>query len=47
MAGYKPDVGKTYGGTATLIDDNTLDLKGYLLSLPFIGKTSQWTRKVE
>ena len=44
---YKPTNGKTYGGTATLVNENTLDLKGYLLSLPFIGKTSTWTRKTD
>lgn len=44
---YKPTNGKTYGGTATLVNKNTLDLKGYLLSLPFIGKTSTWTRKTD
>lgn len=44
---YKPTNGKTYGGTATLVDKNTLDLKGYLLSLPFIGKTSTWKRKLD
>ena len=44
---YKPTNGKTYGGKATLINKNTLDLKGYLLSLPFIGKTSTWTRKID
>ena len=44
---YKPDAGKIYGGTATLVDKNTLSLKGYLLSLPFIGKSSTWTRKLK
>ena len=44
---YKPTNGKTYGGTATLVNENTLNLKGYLLSLPFIGKTSTWTRKID
>lgn len=44
---YKPTNGKTYGGTATLVDKNTLELEGYLISLPFIGKTSTWTRKID
>tara|TARA_B100001750_G_C15266916_1_gene475534 strand:+ start:159 stop:599 length:441 start_codon:yes stop_codon:yes gene_type:complete len=44
---YKPTNGKTYGGKATLVNKNTLELKGYLLSLPFIGKTSTWTRKLD
>ena len=34
----KPTNGKTYGGTATLVDINTLELEGYLISLPFIEK---------
>ena len=44
---YKPSNGKTYGGTATLVDPNTLELEGYLISLPFIGKTSTWKRKTD
>lgn len=44
---YKPSNGKTYGGTATLVDENTLELEGYLISIPFIGKTSTWTRKTD
>ena len=44
---YKPSNGKTYGGTATLVSKNTLELEGYLISLPFIGKTSTWTRKTD
>ena len=44
---YKPDVGKTYGGTAILMDENTLELEGYLISIPFIGKSSTWTRKTD
>tara|TARA_B100000287_G_scaffold417518_1_gene453394 strand:+ start:628 stop:1065 length:438 start_codon:yes stop_codon:yes gene_type:complete len=43
---YKPSNGKTYGGTATLVDQNTLELEGYLISLPFIGKKSTWSRKL-
>ncbi|MEC7646448.1 MAG: DUF2147 domain-containing protein [Bacteroidota bacterium] len=44
---YKPTNGKTYGGVAKLVDKNTLELEGYLISLPFIGKTSTWTRKLD
>lgn len=44
---YKPSNGKTYGGTATLVDENTLELEGYLISMPFISKTSTWTRKTD
>ena len=44
---YKPTNGKTYGGEAKLVDKNTLELEGYLISLPFIGKKSTWTRKTD
>jgi uncharacterized protein (DUF2147 family) len=44
---YKPTNGKTYGGEAELVDKNTLELEGYLISLPFIGKKSTWTRKID
>lgn len=44
---YKPTNGKTYGGVAKLVDKNTLELEGYLISLPFIGKKSTWSRKVD
>ena len=42
---YDPKSGKTYGGTMTLTDKNRLDLRGHLLWLPLIGRTSEWTRK--
>ena len=44
---YKPTNGKTYGGVAKLSDRNTLELEGYLISLPFMSKTQTWTRKVD
>ena len=44
---YKPTNGKTYGGVAKLVDKNTLELEGYLISLPFIGKKSTWKRKLD
>ena len=44
---YKPTNGKTYGGVAKLVDQNTLELEGYLISLPFIGKKSTWSRKID
>ena len=43
---YDPKKGKTYSGMITLIDKNTLDLKGYV-GFSFIGRTSTWTRKVD
>ena len=44
---YKPTNGKTYGGVAKLVDKNTLELEGYLISLPFLGKKSTWIRKLD
>ena len=44
---YKPTNGKTYGGTATLVDENTLELKGHVISLPFLSKKSKWSRKID
>ncbi len=44
---YKPANGKTYGGKATLVNKNTLRLKGYILGMPLLGKTTEWTRKID
>ena len=38
MAEYINSNGKTYGGTATLVGKHS-ELEGYLISIPFIGKT--------
>lgn len=39
---YDPNNGKTYCGKLTL-KDNVLDLRGYICSMTFLGRTSQWT----
>lgn len=44
---YKPTNGKIYGGIAKLSDRNTLELEGYLISLPFMSKKQTWKRKVD
>ncbi|QJW90522.1 DUF2147 domain-containing protein [Spirosoma taeanense] len=41
---YNPEDGKTYGCEVTLKDPNTLDVRGYVLGIPFLGKTQSWTR---
>ena len=43
---YDPKSGKTYSGTITLKDKNTLDLRGYV-GFPIFGRTSVWTRKLD
>lgn len=39
---YDPKNGKTYGCKITF-KGNTMDLRGYIISMPFIGRTSTWT----
>jgi uncharacterized protein (DUF2147 family) len=39
---YDPKNGKTYCGKMTL-NGKVLDLRGFLCSLTFLGRTSQWT----
>ncbi len=40
---YNPEDGEIYSCTLTLLDDNTLKVRGYL-GLPLFGKTQIWTR---
>ena len=42
---YNPEDGKLYDATVSLADDNTLELKGCLIS--FLCKTVPWTRVSE
>ena len=39
---YDPKKGKTYCGKITF-NGNTLDMRGYLCSLTFLGRTETWT----
>ncbi|WP_197428923.1 DUF2147 domain-containing protein [Phnomibacter ginsenosidimutans] len=39
---YDPNNGKTYCGKLTL-KGNVIDLRGFLCSMSFLGRTSQWT----
>lgn len=43
---YNPEDGKTYQCTMKLKDDNTLQVRGYVL-LPILGKTQTWSRLIE
>lgn len=41
---YNPEDGRTYSCELTLKDTNTLDIRGYVLGMPFLGRTRTWTR---
>ena len=40
---YDPNNGKTYRGVITLVDGNTLRLRGYI-GLSLFGRSERWTR---
>ena len=40
---YDPESGKTYSSTMELGDDNTIEVRGYVL-LPIFGRSQTWTR---
>lgn len=40
---YDPKNGKTYGCKMTIKDDNTVDLRGHIIGMPLLGRTSKWT----
>ena len=40
---YDPDTGNTYKCTLTLVDDNTLKLRGFI-GISLFGRTETWTR---
>jgi len=41
---YDPNSGKTYRGTITVIDADTLDLRGYV-GISLFGRTETWRRR--
>jgi uncharacterized protein (DUF2147 family) len=41
---YDPKNGKTYSGKITLVSPRQLNLRGYILGIPFLGRTAIWTR---
>ena len=41
---YDPNSGNTYRGTITVIDDDTLDLRGFV-GISLFGRTETWRRR--
>lgn len=41
---YDPKSGKTYSCYCYIQDDGSLYFKGYILGLPFLGRSTTWTR---
>ena len=41
---YDPKKGKTYSCRMTLAGADRLDLRGYVLGMPLLGRTTTWTR---
>lgn len=40
---YDPESGKTYSSEIVLVNENTLEITGYI-GLPMFGRTEKWTR---
>jgi len=40
---YDPESGDEYSGKLELVDENTMELRGYIL-IPLFGRTETWTR---
>jgi uncharacterized protein (DUF2147 family) len=40
---YDPEEGSEYRGKLTLVDNDTMELRGYIM-LPLFGRTETWTR---
>jgi uncharacterized protein (DUF2147 family) len=43
---YDPESGNDYKGKVRLVDEKTLDLRGYVL-IPLFGRTETWTRVLD
>ena len=41
---YNPEDGRTYGCEVSLKNPNAINMRGYMISMPFIGMTKTWTR---
>ena len=41
---YDPESGRTYTAYMRLEDRNTLRLRGYVMGMRFLGRTTHWTR---
>ncbi len=44
---YDPTKGNYYNCKMTVIDGNKLELRGYILGIPFLGRTTTWYLKDE
>jgi uncharacterized protein (DUF2147 family) len=44
---YDPDNGKTYSAYMWFNDSNTLNIKGFVLGMRFLGRSTTWTRERE
>lgn len=44
---YDPSKGNYYNCKMTVIGENKLELRGYILGIPFLGRTTTWTLKQE
>ena len=42
---YDPENGRTYSAYMRLDDNNTLRLRGYVMGMRFMGRTTEWTRE--
>ena len=42
---YDPKNGKTYDCQITLKDNKTMRVRGYVLGMPFLGRTETWVRQ--
>lgn len=42
---YDPESGRTYSAYMKLEDQNTLRLRGFVMGMRFLGRTSTWTRE--
>jgi uncharacterized protein (DUF2147 family) len=40
---YDPSKGNHYNCKMKLVSDKILELRGYILGLPFLGRTTRWT----
>jgi len=41
---YDPENGKTYCGAITWVDNNTIELRGHICGLSFLGRSDTWKR---
>lgn len=42
---YDPENGKTYSAYMWMDDNNTLNIKGFVMGMRFLGRSTTWTRE--